>query len=200
MLVSLAATAHDLDAVTGIITEAFRDDPVWGSFAFPDPDLDAAHRQREGFFYYLLRSGLRFPWVRVSPGFEAAALWGPPGESELSDVEIEHFGAYLEDLFAGPIDRFVAILDTFDENLPKDVRYFHLDLVGTAPEHRGKGIGMELLRENLTRVDADHMPAYLESTNPANLERYASLGFERTGAFTLPYDGPDVDQMWREAR
>jgi hypothetical protein len=44
------------------------------------------------------------------------------------------------------------------------------------------------------------MPAYLESTNPANLPRYERLGFVRVGAFTLPGGGPTVDTMWRAAR
>jgi hypothetical protein len=46
--------------------------------------------------------------------------------------------------------------------------------------------------------DAIDMPAYLESTNPGNLQRYASVGFEVFGTFDLPDDGPTVTTMWRE--
>jgi hypothetical protein len=43
------------------------------------------------------------------------------------------------------------------------------------------------------------MPAYLESTNPANLSRYEALGFARIGEFG-PDGGPLITTMWREAR
>jgi hypothetical protein len=59
---------------------------------------------------------------------------------------------------------------------------------------------MDLLRQNLALIDDLHQPAYLESTNPANLDRYRSLGFERLGDFDLPHSGPAVTQMWRDAR
>ena len=57
---------------------------------------------------------------------------------------------------------------------------------------------MGLLAANLARVDAAHMPAYLESTNPGNLRRYESVGFEVNGEFALPDGGPTVTTMWRE--
>jgi predicted GNAT superfamily acetyltransferase len=59
---------------------------------------------------------------------------------------------------------------------------------------------MALLAENLTLIDAEHMPAYLESTNPANDARYASVGFEAVGAFETPDGRHRVTTMWREAR
>jgi hypothetical protein len=45
---------------------------------------------------------------------------------------------------------------------------------------------MALLAENPSRIDKDPMPAYLESSNPANLGRYESVGFEPVGEFPLP--------------
>ena len=54
--------------------------------------------------------------------------------------------------------------------------------------------------ENLELIDREGMASYLESTNPANIARYESVGFRQVGSFTLPADGPTVDTMWREAR
>jgi hypothetical protein len=48
-------------------------------------------------------------------------------------------------------------------------------------------------------VDAEHMPSYLESTNPVNLPRYEALGFRAIGEFAPP-GGPTITTMWREAR
>lgn len=44
----------------------------------------------------------------------------------------------------------------------------HLAYIGTRKGHEGKGFGSALVRSMLERCDADGMPTYLESTNPAN--------------------------------
>ena len=59
---------------------------------------------------------------------------------------------------------------------------------------------MGLLAENLARIDELGMPAYLESSNPANHARYERLGFERIGEFSTPDDSRVVATMWREPR
>jgi hypothetical protein len=57
---------------------------------------------------------------------------------------------------------------------------------------------MSLLSDNLVRMDGLGEPAYLQSTNPANLRRYESVEFVTYGTFGLPGDGPMVTTMWRE--
>jgi len=59
---------------------------------------------------------------------------------------------------------------------------------------------MRLLADNLARIDAEKMPAYLESTNPANDARYGRVGFERIGAFEGYLPGTAITTMWRPAR
>jgi len=91
------------------------------------------------------------------------------------------------------------LLARFEEAQPRTEPHFYLSLLGTHDDHRGKGIGMALLEENLARIDAEHMPAYLESTNPANLARYGRVGFVPIGEFSAP-GGPTATTMWRDAR
>ena len=43
-----------------------------------------------------------------------------------------------------------------------------------------------LLKENLARIDAEHMPACLESSNPNNNHRYESVGFVAVTSFQAP--------------
>jgi GNAT superfamily N-acetyltransferase len=82
---------------------------------------------------------------------------------------------------------------------PHGVPHHYLSLLATDPGRRGGGVGMRLLAGTLDAVDAAGLPAYLESTNPANVDRYRSVGFERYGSFELP-EGPTVTTMWRPAR
>ena len=77
--------------------------------------------------------------------------------------------------------------------------FFHLTILATHSRHRGKGLGMGLLTETLTRVDALGGAAYLESTNPVNDERYRSIGFEPRAELIMP-GGQVVTTMWRPAR
>lgn len=56
---------------------------------------------------------------------------------------------------------------------------------------------MGLLVENLQAIDAEGMPAYLESSNPANCPRYEEIGFERIGSFSTPDGSHEVAMMWR---
>ena len=59
---------------------------------------------------------------------------------------------------------------------------------------------MALLAHDLGLIDDDGLPAYLESSNPANNHRYADVGFEGVGEFAYPGEGPMVTTMWRSAR
>jgi hypothetical protein len=60
---------------------------------------------------------------------------------------------------------------------------------------------MRLVEDFLVQVDLQHQPAYLESTNPANLARYRRAGFQRHGIFSPPDRPgvltPAVTTMWR---
>jgi hypothetical protein len=58
---------------------------------------------------------------------------------------------------------------------------------------------MALLEHNLALIDAEGMPAYLESSNPANDSRYERRGFLRVGEFTRPDDQVTVGTFWRDS-
>ena len=47
------------------------------------------------------------------------------------------------------------------------------------------------------RCDAEGVPAYLESSDPANVPLYERHGFSVTGEVTI-VDGPTIPLMWRD--
>jgi len=79
--VSRLATRADLVAVTETISLAFHDDPTW-SWAFPDP----LRRQEQYavFWRFIIAGALRYPWVLMTQGCEAASVWIPPGGTEIA--------------------------------------------------------------------------------------------------------------------
>src|SRR5262249_16405692 len=116
----------------------------------------------------------------------------PAEEELLPEMMREAVGARAGDV--------LGLFDRFEESHPHEPPHYYLTFLGTHPDQRGKGIGMELLRANLAEVDAERAPAYLESSNSANEPRYESVGFDRTGSFTTPDDAREVVTMWREPR
>jgi GNAT superfamily N-acetyltransferase len=187
------ATPADLDGVTRTLWEAFRDDPLW-SWAFPE------HDNLEPWWRFSIQSALRYPWVWVTDDYAAASVWIPPEGTELTKDEEERVEPLLRDL-AGPRSSVVLELhERFETAHPRDEPHYYLSLLGTHPRSRGRGLGMELLAENLAAIDAEGMPAYLESSNPENDKRYERLGFVRLGEFSTPDGEHTVASMWREPR
>jgi GNAT superfamily N-acetyltransferase len=188
----------DLDPVVEALTTAFLADPVWGAYSFPDPGRQVEQSMR--FWAALAGPAMRFPWTMVTPGCEAVAVWIPPGEPELTPEQAEAFAALAGELL-GP-EQAGVVLDAFDRldaAHPHDPPHYYLSLLATHNDHRGNGLGMALLAACLEQVDAEHAPAYLESTNPANNLRYMRHGFEPFAEVTLP-NGHIIETMWREPR
>jgi GNAT superfamily N-acetyltransferase len=191
------ARAADAVAVTELFALAFHDDPTW-SWAFPDPDR--RHEQQRSYWGLMVNSALPLNWVWMTDGGEAASLWIPPGQPELSEEDERRFEPLLRELTGDRADEVMSLTDAFDANHPREQPHYYLSLLGTHPDHRGGGHGMALLAENLGRIDAEGAAAYLESSNPANDHRYERYGFEKVGAFSAPGGEPVVSCMWREPR
>lgn len=73
-------------------------------------------------------------------------------------------------------------------------------MLGTDPDHQGKGIGSALVSHVTDKADAEGMPCYLESSKESNVPFYVCHGFEVTEELSLPANGPKVWGMWREPR
>jgi GNAT superfamily N-acetyltransferase len=178
------ANADDLDAVAATIVVAFHNDPVW-SWAFPDADERPAQFRR--WWPLFVESALPHGWVWMAPNAETVAVWTPPGRSELTHEAEARIPSLIGEL-------------RFEVAHPRDELHYYLGFVATHDDHRGKGIGEQLLAQNLELIDAEHQPAYLESSNPDNLARYERLGFRPREEFAVGDGGPVVTTMWRPAR
>jgi ribosomal protein S18 acetylase RimI-like enzyme len=135
----------------------------------------------------------------MTAGAEAVAVWVPPGAPEMTADQEAEFEAYVLETLGPRAHEVLNLFELFAEKHPKGEPHYYLSLWGTHRDHAGRGVGTALMRDNLARIDAEQMPAYLESTNPANLARYEALGFHRRGEFG-PVGGPVITTMWRDAR
>jgi GNAT superfamily N-acetyltransferase len=189
------AGSGDTDGIARTLADAFFNDPVWG-WAFSDPKHRKA--QHEAWFRLLIGSALPHGWVWTTPAHQAVSVWVPPGFPELSESDEALLGPMLGEMLGARAELVMEVFDRFEAAHPRSRGHYYLSLLGTHTDHRGSGIGMRLLAENLALLDTFGMPAYLESTNPSNLSRYEAVGFAACGAFDLPDDGPTVTTMWRE--
>jgi hypothetical protein len=195
--VGRAAGRADLDAVSACLTSAFYDDPVWGDWAFPERAGRAERLCRLMRFW--AQAAIGSPWVRMTRNAEAAAVWIPPGVDELTTDEETAFRLLVAELFGPRAGELGDLFERFDQQHPRAEPHYYLSLWGRHREQAGSGLGTALMNESLARIDAERMPAYLESTNPANLGRYESLGFRRRAEFGPP-GGPLITTMWRASR
>jgi GNAT superfamily N-acetyltransferase len=189
------ASSADAGEIVATLACAFDADPLW-SWAFPDDAKRPA--QYEAFFSLFVESAIPNGWVWTTDQATAVAVWTPPGKSELSEeaqAKVEPFIAAELGSHAKPV---LQVFESFESACPDDRDFYYLSLLGTHPDHRGHGLGMSLLAANLTQIDAEGMPAYLESSNPANNARYERLGFKPHTNFSTPEGRHTVTTMWRE--
>jgi len=206
------ATPADLDEMTRILTSAFLEDPVWGpSF----PDLASRPQVAGAYWRFMVGEALRFSESRVlecdhdgkgestdtgeRSALRAVSVWYPPGEDEISNEAHHAYEALVGELLdveaAAALERAGA---QFADARPSDP-HAYLTLLGVAPEARGGGHGMALLRAALARYDEAGIPTYLESSNPANDARYERLGYCPHAVVELA-SGARVQTYWRDPR
>jgi GNAT superfamily N-acetyltransferase len=190
------ASETDAGAVTELFALAFHGDPTW-SWAFPD--AGGRMEQLRALWGLYMRTAVQYGWVWMTDDGGAAASWIPPGKPELSETGEAEFGPLIRELAGSRADDVLELVERFAANHPQDETHYYLSLLGTHPDHRGQGKGMALLAATLVKIDEEGMPAYLESSNPANDHRYERLGFVQIGEFSAPGDGPTVACMWRDA-
>lgn len=186
------ASRSEADQVLSGLTLGFAADPFVRWF-YPEPVAFLAHFPRVADLYggraFEQAAGYR------NEDFTATALWLPPGIHPDEDGLV----AWLEETVAADKrDRLFSILEQMGRYHP-DEPCWHLAFIAVDPVLQRKGLGSALLEESLRQCDRDGFPAYLESTNPANLSLYRRHGFEQIGLIEAE-DAPPLFPMLRPPR
>jgi len=194
------ARKDDVRELSRTLARAFYDDPVM-IWLLPD------EQPRTGQLYRLFATMTRHHHLARGgvelgcdgPGIGAAALWDPPNEwEETRWAQLAMTPTFIR-VFGARSMRGRAVQELMKREHPEEPHWY-LGVIGSDPSVRGKGFGQALMRSRLDRVDAEHAPAYLESTKPENLPYYQRFGFEVTGEIVLPDEGPTMWPMWRQPR
>jgi len=186
-----AETTDQADIIATIVLSFSSDPPARWLFREPNQYLS-------NFPHFVLALGgnaLANESAYYLDNFAGAALWLPPGVQ--SD---EHAVAELLERTVTPeqLPHVFAIMDQLADAHPKEPHWY-LPMIGVDPAKQGQGLGSRLLRHTLQRVDEEHVPAYLESTNPANIPLYEKHGFKLLRTIKVA-DAPPLFPMIRERR
>ncbi|NLU84014.1 GNAT family N-acetyltransferase [Rhodococcus sp. HNM0569] len=176
------ATHDEIPAVAAVLAEAFESDPVMAAM-LPDPVTRTRRLGRlfatEVRHHHFAGGGVDIA-VDGDGTIGGAAVWDPPGRWRQSAwagwrMLPQHIHALGARAVAGArIDR------AFERAHPAEPHWY-LSMIGTAGAARGGGFGKALLTSRLAVADGEGMPAYLESSNIANVPYYERFGFAPHG-------------------
>jgi GNAT superfamily N-acetyltransferase len=194
------ATRADIGALSKALGRAFFDDPV---MRWMLPDAEARRSKLHRLFASITRHHhLAQGGVEVAADgnvIGGAALWDPPGRWQTTRGEELRAMPGLLLAFGRSLQRGLEVTELMKEAHPEEPHWY-LAVIGSDPDVRGKGYGNVLMRSRLDRCDAEHAPAYLESSNPDNVPYYQRFGFDVTGEIKVPDGGPTLIPMWRPPR
>ncbi len=186
------ASPAERDRALGILTLAFSTDPV-ARWLYPEPGEYATifPRLADLFGGRAFENGT----AHFTEDRSAAALWLPPGVTPESEAMGE---LIAESLPAERHESVFAVLGQMGDYHPHDAHWY-LPLIGVDPVRQGQGLGSALLSHALAECDRQHLPAYLESSNPKNVPLYERHGFEVIGKIQAG-ESPVIYPMVRKAR
>jgi ribosomal protein S18 acetylase RimI-like enzyme len=184
-------TPADASAAVDTIMLAFAADPM-ARWCWPDPHQYVAIMPD---FTRAFASAGFARGAFYTEGNVGAALWLPPG----AEPDEAAMGEMMERTIAAATrGEAMAVMEQMASHHPEGPHWY-LPLIGVDPAHQGKGHGDALMRHVLAICDREHLPAYLESTNPRNISLYKRHGFVEITAIQLG-SSPTVVPMLRAAR
>jgi ribosomal protein S18 acetylase RimI-like enzyme len=182
----------DAEKAIGTILLAFAADPM-ARWSIPDPGAYLAY------FPAVVRAFGGNAFAHGAgyhvDGFAGAALWLPPGvhpDDEALVAIMQEAGAPERQADAAAVFKQMSAYHPVEP-------HWYLPLIGVDPAHQGKGYGSALLAHALQECDRQHVAAYLESSNPANIPLYERYGFKRLGVIQEG-SSPPIVPMLRAAR
>ena len=190
------ATPADRLAMGETLTRAFADDPIWRWLV---PDDDRWHAKAPAWFLADVTNRMKLEHVYTIPGVHGVCQWQPPGQYKPTAADFFGVVGPSLALFRGDTVRALRYLARMEKAHPHEPDHWYLAMIGTDPDHQGKGIGSALMKPILDRCDREETPAYLESSKESNIAFYARYGFELRDPL-LTENGPTIYPMWRDPR
>ena len=189
----IKATPADRDKCMDVVVAAFVADP-FVRWMIPDAPtyLNHSKAMMDAFGGMAVDHGNSF----YVEGFRGVTLWLPPGVEQDQDAMAK---AMVDAADPARLEQAAPLMDEVQSYHPHDEPCWYLPIIGVDPAWQGQGLGAALLKEALKKVDEDNLPAFLESSNPANVSLYMRHGFEPLAELQHG-DSPVMTPMLRPAQ
>jgi GNAT superfamily N-acetyltransferase len=177
------AVEDDIEPAVQTLVKAFEHYPVTRHVVSADGYLDRLARYHR---LFLTSIGLAHGRVWIAADHSAVAIWTTP---ETPPNILTRLAAEFTEIsgdraqVAATYERAMGLLR------PREPVWF-LSVVGVDPARQGQGLGRAVIAPGLRAADADDVPAFVETQDPANLPFYESLGFDVLAELDLPDNGP----------
>lgn len=197
----LRLTDQQLPEATAMVGRAFHRDP-FSCYAYADDEERA--RRLPLMFNIALRYTLRYGEVTTTPGVIGAACWLPPASTTVHIPRLLRIGSLPISLRMGLAG--LARINGAENYMQRTHKrciagpHWYLWVLGVEPTQHGQGIGGALLRAGLERADADSLPCYLETMNPANVPLYQKFGFAIAHEDNIPGSKVHLWSMLRPSK
>ena len=173
-----------------VLLLAFSSDP-FQRYLMPDPTI--YFENSTIWFNNAVSQSISIEALLGTEDHSGVAVWFPPEHV----VQFEALEETYKDFPISIQKDIFLYFGEFEANKPKDAWY--LEYLGVDPKSHSLGLGSLILKNSLSKIDALHQPAYLESSNPRNMSLYERHGFETVNKFQFG-DGPPIHTMFRAAR
>jgi ribosomal protein S18 acetylase RimI-like enzyme len=186
-----AIEPSDSERAVAVITLAFGGDPA-ARWTYPDAAAYLAY------FPEIIRNFGGKAFARGTADqidrYAGAALWLPPGVTPDQEAMTAVMRQSLTEERMAEVSAAFEQMGRYHPSEP----HWYLPMIGVDPARQGEGLGSALLQHALMRCDREHAPAYLESSNPANVPLYERHGFELLGTIQVG-SSPPIFPMLRAA-
>jgi ribosomal protein S18 acetylase RimI-like enzyme len=169
-----ATTPTDRARALAVIAYGFIRDPI-ARWVWPTAEIYAAHMP--AFVEAFSGRALEHSTADLTACGGAAAFWLPPGVEPDEEAVMAVLDRSVPKSRAAEMEEFFAQMARFHPTAPS----WYLPQIAADPACQGRGLGSALLTHRLSLIDAEGTPAYLESSNPANIPLYRRHGFEVIG-------------------
>ena len=191
-----AARAHEWPEIGRVLGRAFATDPVW-RWVVRDHDHIAARVGAALAAVARLHAGTCDVVDSGDATIGAVAQWAAPGHWRLPVTSYLRIApTALRALGPSSIGK-IGALGVMDKKHPREPHWY-LGILGTDPDHQGRGLASALLEHRLSVCDRELVPAYLESSKESNISFYERHGFRVVEEVPLAKDGPHIWTMWRD--
>lgn len=195
--------ASQIRAVSEVLGDAFKDDPVFLNFAFQNDQKRLGTIQWMS--WLMLKYAHNYNTIyTTTEELKGVAIWIPPGQFPLNDFRLLLLGAYalpfkfrLSKLFQF-ISLFLKLEELHKANVPQP--HWYLLMLGVRPCYQSHGVGRFLIQPILEKADRKGIPCYLETSTERAVRFYQQHSFEVVKTIDFSQKGFQIWTMRREPR